>query len=482
MANVLAPERPTELKPLLPAAPLVGRWLARAVAGGALVAALGAGTWLVLAAAQRPSVLSPPSLREPHRWLLGPLSGALPHLSHDPQRLHTDLTVALVVLLVAWLVGWATAPALPLRVVAAGVGLAQLVWVLGPPQPITDTFNYIVYGRMAAHGLNPYTKLPVAAPHDTAYALSNWHHLPSPYGPLFTLLCEPLGLLPTAAGFWVWKVVVVGSALGLLALVAWLAGRLGVSRQRAIVAVGLCPVVLAIGIGGFHNDGLSLLAVVGAAACLVKGREEGAGRGWDAAAGALVVVAAGLKPSFAAAAPIAVLGAHRRGAALAGAAAAAAFTGLVVALAFGGALPAIGTQGKLVTPLSLPNLLGVALGHGGADAPIRAYGRDALALVTLLAAAAVAWRRSLALPALGVVLLATALTLSWVMPWYLGWSLPFAALARPRALVPLTVVACLWLGVGGTPQMPKVIHAFHFYPTRSATGMANHLLEKRLVR
>jgi hypothetical protein len=103
-------------------------------------------------------------------------------------------------------------------------------------------------------------------------------------------------------------------------------------------------------------------------------------------------------------------------------------------------------------------------------------------VAVLAACAVVARRRDLALPALGVVLLAAAASLSWVMPWYLVWSLPFAALAAPRALVPLAVVACLWLGVGGIPQLPQLIHAVGYYPTRSATGMTNHLFEKRLVR
>jgi hypothetical protein len=49
-------------------------------------------------------------------------------------------------------------------------------------------------------------------------------------------------------------------------------------------------------------------------------------------------------------------------------------------------------------------------------------------------------------------------------------------------LVPLAVVTCLWLGVGGVPQMPKVIHALGYFPTRSVTGMTNHVYEERLVR
>ena len=450
--------------------------VASVAAAGSLLVALGASAWLVLAAAERPSVLSPPTLRVAHRWLLGPLSGVLPHLTSDPTRLRVDETIALVVLFAAWLAAWACASALPLRAVAVAVALAQLVFALGPPQPLTDTFNYIVYGRMAAHGINPYTHAPLAAPHDAAYALSNWHHLPSPYGPLFTLLSEPLGLLGLPVAYWSWKLIVVACALASLALVAWLARRLGRSPQRALACAGLCPLTLAVGIGGFHNDMPAVLCVLAAAACLLKG-----GR-LDAAAGALAIAAAGLKPSFAVVAPLLVLGANRRLLAAAGAAAAAAVVGVVVLLAFGGALPAVGLQDRLVNPLSVPNLVGVLAGHGGADAAIRSAGRIALLVVVLGAVALVAWRRAWALPAVGVVLLASVVSLSWVMPWYLAWSLPFAALARPRVLAPLAVLVCLWLGVAGSPQMPQLVHAIGWYPTRSATGHVNHEFSVGLVR
>ena len=449
-----------------------------AVAAAALLAALGACVWLVLAAAERPSVLSPPTIRAAHRWLLGPLSGALPHLTTDRVRLHADYTVALAVLLVAWLVAWVTAPALPVRIVAAAAALAQLVFFLGPPQPLTDVFNYIVYGRMAAHGLNPYTHLPVSAPHDAAYALANWHHLPSPYGPLFTLLCEPLALLPLPVTFWLVKALIVGCALGTLWVVWWLAERLGRSQQRALACAGLCPATLALGIGGFHNDMPAVLCVVGAVACLVEGRRAPR---FDLLAGVLIVVAAGLRPPFAVAVPLVVLGARHRRAAAAGAAAAAAVAGLVVLAAFGGALPALGLQDRLVTPLSVPNLLGVAAGRGGADATVRGIGRDVLVVVVLAATLVVARRRSVAPAAIGVVLLAAVPTLAWVMPWYLAWSLPFVALATPRVLVPAAAATCLWLGVGATPQVASIMHAAGFFPTRSAVGAANHDLEQRLV-
>src|SRR3954447_4813337 len=293
-----------------------------AVAAVALLAALGACVWLVLAAAERPSVLSAPTIPAAHRWLVGPLTGPLPQLTSDHVRLHADYTVALGVLFVAWLAAWAAAPALPVRIVAAAAALAQLVFFLGPPQPLTDVFNYIVYGRMAAHGLNPYTQLPVTSPHDAAYALANWHHLPSPYGPLFTLLCEPLALLGLPVTFWLVKALIVGCSLGTLWVVWWLARRLGRSQQRALACAGLCPATLALGIGGFHNDMPAVLCLAGSVACLIAARTEGVR--FDVAAGVLIVVAAGLRPPFAVAVPLVVLGARNRLAAAAGASAAAA--------------------------------------------------------------------------------------------------------------------------------------------------------------
>jgi alpha-1,6-mannosyltransferase len=460
---------------------------AGALAAASLLVALTASTWLVLAAAERPSVLSPPTLKAAHPWLLGPLRGALPHLTTDITRLRTDLTTVLVVLFVAWLLAWLTAPALPVSVVAAAVALAQLVFFLGPPQPLTDFFNYIVYGGMAAHGVNPYTHIPLTAPHGAAYALSNWHHLRDPYGPLFTLLTEPVSVLPLPIAYWVWKTIVVACALAALSLVWWLARRLGRSPQRALAFAGLCPVTLAVGIGGFHNDMPAVLCLLAAVACLVRSAQMPASSsraplGWDAGAGVLVVAAAGIKPSFAVIAPLVVLGANRRTAAAAGAAGAALLGGLLILVAFGGALPNVGQQDRLVNPLSVPNVVGTLVGHGGADASIRAAGRYGLAVVVLLAAAAVAWRRRWTLPAIGVVLLASVVSLSWVMPWYLAWSLPFAALQRPRVLAPLAVVACLWLGVAGVPQLPSLLHDVGWYPTRSTTGHANHEYEVRLVR
>ena len=453
----------------------VARPSLRAVlATAALAVAAATATWLALAAAARPSVLSPPTLRADAPWLLGPLSGLLHATPTAATTLQTDTAVGLGLLGGAWLLAWLTADALPRKAVLVATSAAQVVLVAGPPQPLTDTFNYIVYGRMAADGINPYTKLPAQGRHTTAYALSNWHHLPSPYGPLFTIMSAPLSLLPAAAALWTWKAVVLACAIATLVLVAKLADRYGASPQRAIVAVGLCPVTLLYGVGGLHNDGPPMVCLL--AAVLLLGRR-------DALAGALVVAAAAFKPSFAVVAPLVVLGARDRAAAVAGAAAAGAAAIALVVAVFGSALPAVGLQGRLVTPLSLPNLAGVLAGRGGADATIRNAARDALALVVLAATVVTALDRRRAPAAIGAVLLAALLTIAWVMPWYLAWCLPFAALIRRRAVViPFAALLTAWLALGAAPQLPSVLHAAGYYPTHSITGLQNHDLETELVR
>jgi hypothetical protein len=177
-----------------------------------------------------------------------------------------------------------------------------------------------------------------------------------------------------------------------------------------------------------------------------------------------------------------VLGATRRPWALGGLAGAGAVAALADLAAFGGALPDLGAQAALVTPLSLPNLLGLAAGHGGADAGVRSAARVILELVVVLASGWVLLRRDRALPAMAVVLVAAVLALPWGMPWYLVWALPFLALARARIGVPVAVVVAMWLIVGGLPQETALLHWVGYFPTRHATGRENHQVVENLLR
>lgn len=448
----------------------------------AVVLAIG---WLVLVAASRASVLSPTALRggASGAWTLGPLRGLLAGAPSAPHVLHREMLVVLIVVGVGWVVAWITATRVSVRVLAGAVVLAHVVLFLAPPLPLTDVFNYELYGRMAAvHGLNPYVAVPARVAGDPIFALTNWHHLRSPYGPLFTLASEGLGVFGVRGWFWAWKVVVVLSSLTSIALAADIAGRLGVSRQRVIAAVGLSPLLLVAEVGGLHQDMPAMACLLAAAWCLVRGREASAPAWTSALAGALVVAAAGIKPSFALVVGVVVLGTSHRPRAVIGAGAAAAVVAAIDLVAFGGALPALTTQSALVTPLSVPNLLGLAAGHGGADAAVRSVSQAVLLVIAVAATVAVGLRRERALTALGLVLFGSVLAISWVMPWYLVWALPFVALARPRVLAPLAVVATCWLTVGSLSTLPGVLHAAGYFPSRLATGEANHLEFQRLLR
>jgi hypothetical protein len=368
-------------------------------------------------------------------------------------------------------------------VLLAASALTQAILVLGPPLPLTDVFNYELYGRMAAlHGLNPYRALPIAARHDPVFALANWHHLRSPYGPLFTWLSEALVAFGGHGWLWAWRAVVLLCGVATVALVGAIATRLGASRRRAIAGFGLSPLLLIAEVGGLHNDVPAMLCLVAAAWCLVRGRDADAPPWSDPGAGVLAVMAAGIKPSFAIVVGMVVLGARHRPRAMAGAGLAALGVGLVTLLVYRGALPDIGTQGALVTPLSVPNLVGLAAGHGGADAAARSVAKAAIIVIALAGTIAVAVRRRWALTAIGTVLFCAVLALPWVMPWYLVWALPFIAVGRPRVLVPVAAIATCWLVVGGLPQLPGILHSFGYYPTRLATGLANHREFVRLVR
>jgi hypothetical protein len=445
--------------------------------GGSVAVSL----WVVLAASERRSFLSPPARKDFAPWLVGPLGHRLPSPTPSTVTLRTELDVALGLLAICWLAASALAPTVRLEWVVAALVLVHVLYVLGPPLSLTDLFNYLHYGRMGAtYGRDPYAALPLTVPQDPAYRFSNWHHLPSPYGPFFTLVGYALAPLPLHAAYWTWKAIAALASLGCLALVGWLATRLGRSPQRAVAFAGLCPLVLVYGLGGDHNDGLMLVCALGAVALVVRGREVGS-PGWDLAAGALVVAGVAFKLSLVGLVPVVILAARRRHAALVGALAMAVVAWDVVHGVFAGRLPATGIQDSLVTPLSPPNLLGLLAGAGGATAQVRSAAHVGLALVVLGASAAVAQRRERLVGACAAVMLATVLALAWTVPWYVWWLLPFAALARMWAAKAAAVVLSVALAVGAMPQSTQLMHAFGYYPTRTPVGRAAHTQFERLL-
>ncbi|HVS99299.1 MAG TPA: glycosyltransferase 87 family protein [Solirubrobacterales bacterium] len=339
----------------------------------------------------------------------------------------------------------AVAPRLGGRAVGALILLAVLAFACAPVLLSHDAFSYVDYARLGVrHGLDPYVNAPDAVPADPAFAHVTWTETPSAYGPLFTLATYPLAWLPVGAAVAVLKAVAAISVLGLAWVVARLAAWRGVDPARAAAFVALNPLVLVHVVGGAHNDGLAmLLATVGVAALAVR-REP--------MAGASLVASAAVKSSTLFVAPFALLTTARTqmlmgrktlyirtfrpinrlaGGALGG----AVVIGAAAYLGFGWEwLHAFGLAGEnqgRTSHLSIPVTFARLTGIDEPAVRVAALAIFAAALAGLLAWTwrGADWIRAAAWAGTGL-LLAT----SWLLPWYLIWPLPLAAVARDRLL------------------------------------------------
>ncbi len=325
----------------------------------------------------------------------------------------------------------AAAPRLGMRVVGGLIVVLVVAFACAPVLLSHDVFSYVDYARLGVrHGLDPYVNAPDAAPTDPAFAQVTWTETPSAYGPLFTLATYPLAWLPIGLAVALLKAVAAISVLGLAWVVSRLAIRRDVDPARAAAFVALNPLVLVHVVGGAHNDGLAmLLATLGVAALVVRR---------EAAAGASLVASAAIKSSSLFVAPFALVAAirGRAGSRFAlGCLAAALAIGVGGYLAFGWDwLHAFGLAGEnqgrtshLSIPVTLARLTGIDEGAVRVVA-LALYG---LAVAWLLVRTwrGADWIRAAAWAGTGL-LLAT----SWLLPWYLVWPLPLAAVARDRLL------------------------------------------------
>lgn len=505
------------------------------IAAVALATILLCAAVIVFGAADRPSFLSAPS----HagffpRWLAGPLGGLWPSFTRSPSVLKSLFTGALVVMYVAYLVGLKHVPRLRARWAIATVLLAHAIFLIAPPLALTDIFNYINYGRMGVlDHLNPYTTIPALEPHtNPSFDLSNWHNLLSPYGPTFTLITYAAVPLGIAGSLWSLKCLMVLASLATLTLVWRCAQLLGRDPVRAIVLVGLNPIVLMWGLGGVHNDFLTVFCVVLGFYLLLRGgldgvlpARDGEGPGLalspadtgpaatgrlvtgplftgralgarparasrvalsrlDVGAGAAFVTAMSLKASAGILIPVLLVGLvrvpRRLLAVLVGMAGAALVLGACSLLAFGPHLPNLGTQGRLVIAVSLPNLLGLILGQGGETDTMRILLSCAL-VAALLASCILAWRWRDSITAAGWATIALLMTLAWVLPWYILWVLPLAALSGSRWLRTAALVLSAYLILTWMPLATAMNSALGFHPSKTPLGELHQRYVKELL-
>jgi hypothetical protein len=491
---------------------------------------------VVIVAANRPSILSATSHANffPH-WMTGPLGGLLPGLTRSSVKLKYLFSAAIVAMYVSYVVGLAYVPRLRSRWAIATVIAVHFIFFLAPPLALTDIFNYVNYGRMeAVHNLNPYTTIPILEPHsDPSYDLSNWHQLLSPYGPLFTIFTFVVVPLGVAASFWVLKGCLALASLATIWLVWKCAKLLGRDPIKVIVLVGLNPIVLVWGLGGDHNDFLMVFLVVLGFYLLLRARlrdhealgEDGVDtvdgpfaaapppvlpatlaaaraavaevplrtrlREWllplswpEIGAGAAFVAAVAVKASGAVLIPVLLAALLRMPRRLAQVLVGMAVTTVAIAvaslIAFGLHVPDLSTQSRLVTSVSVPNLIGLGLGQGGETDWLHTLLSAALILAVALCCVQ-AWRRRSAITASGWASVALLVTLSWVLPWYVLWVLPMAALSSSRRLRVTALVLGVYLIIAWAPASGQLWNAIHFHPEKTSLGRLHQRYVKELL-
>jgi len=438
--------------------------------GAAALTGLTAGSvLLVLMAAERPSAFAPTTTAFYFpAWMAGPLRGLLPGLTSNTNALMWQLSWVMIAMYVLYVVAFTNASRLRAGWTIGALVVIHLAFFLAPPLQFTDVFNYVNYGRMGVvHHLNPYSVIPELEPHnDPSFALSNWHHLLSPYGPAFTLFTYALVPLGVAASFWAIKFALALASLGTLTLVWRCAGLLGRSRRAAIAFVGLNPIFLVWGLGADHNDTLMLFFVVLAIYLLLRSPVA------PRAAGAWLMVAIFFKASAAILLPIFLAAGNRRGL-IRGSLAAAAVLGAVSLIVFGAHLPDLSTQSRLVTGVGVPNLLGLALGLGGETRALHTI-IDAIVLLVVAGCAFAVLRRRLNWLTAGAIVLAVlTISLSWAVPWYVEWVLPFAALSpSPRLRAAIVLLGAYFL-IAFMPAGYLLNRDLNFRPQATPLGRAH---------
>ncbi|HWF35798.1 MAG TPA: glycosyltransferase family 87 protein [Solirubrobacteraceae bacterium] len=429
----VVPETGTFELPPLELASAPGRVITGGARTGALAARAGlagvllTGMVVALSAAQT-NDLVPQSVRPMPGWLAGVFANTGVGLGP------AALIILFALMFASYVLAVRGAAELSPRVVLASITALAAIFLLAPVILSTDVFSYQAYGRMGTlYGTNPYLHGPSTIRLDPLYPFigSKWVSTPTAYGPLFTAVSYPLAHLDISASVGAYKSL---AALGFLATVAlvWSAARLrGLDPGRAAMIVGLNPLTVVWGLGGGHNDLLMLAAMAAAIYVLLQQRQ--------ATGAAMIAVATAIKLTAAVVLPFALVRPHAdRRRLLLGAGIASA---LVATLGF--ALFGIG-QIHLFATLqqnqaagnwqSIPGFISTELGLGG-------VGRLVGILLGLVFAGVTVWLLVLVhrgrldwIDGAGWATVAMLLTASSLLPWYIAWLTPLAALSTDLRL------------------------------------------------
>jgi hypothetical protein len=149
-------------------------------------------------------------------------------------------------------------------------------------------------------------------------------------------------------------------------------------------------------------------------------------------------------------------------------------------IAFGLHIPDLSTQSRLVTNVSVPNLIGLAIGDGGETASLHTV-LNAVLLISVFLCCVQAWRRRDSVTAAGWASVALLVTLSWVLPWYVLWVLPLAALSSSRRLRRATLVLGVYFIIAWAPASGQLWNAIGFHPEKTSLGRLHQRYVKELL-
>jgi hypothetical protein len=130
--------------------------------------------------------------------------------------------------------------------------------------------------------------------------------------------------------------------------------------------------------------------------------------------------------------------------------------------------------------VSMPNLLGLALGQGGETNTMRLL-LSGLLVVCVAACSLLAWRRRESLTAAGWASVALLVTLSWVLPWYVLWILPLAALSRSSRLRTTALLLGVYFIIAWAPITGYAFNAIGFHPEKTSLGRLHQRYVKELL-
>ncbi len=328
------------------------------------------------------------------------------------------------------------------RVLGAVFVVLAVVAIWRAPLGSHDMWSYAMYGRILEHyHANPYHVLPAHFAHDPVLRMvgTGWRHTVCVYGPLFLGVAAGVSrlggthLLALRMGFQIPVALAVLISL-------WVVAR-GGARRQSVALVGLQPVLWCSIVNGGHNDVYVGLATVVALGLLRRERPT--------QAGAVLAVGALVKLTTLLVLPVVlvvILLRYGMRATLRTIATVGAILVAGLAVEPGSVTAAANVTAGVITRASLWRLIvdaGFIRSH-----PASTVALGVVAVMTALITLAVLLRRPIDLgSAATLAVVSFAVLGSYVLPWYIAWSLPVAALAARRDVRALVAVQAALLGI-----------------------------------